>query len=136
MWIETDTKICKKCGLEKDIDEFNKSQGSICLSCVSKRSMAYYWANREEILKLRKKERQLRKKRISKHGIGFYYDKTVFPVYTNPNPINEVTLRIDEVRCIVCNCKLTYHEKLFGDYCITHSHGQTQNIYHQDQLYK
>jgi len=127
MEVSVETKVCKKCGLEKDIDEFNLSQGRVCLSCIAKRSHDYYWANRVEILISRNKDRQLRKKRIAKRPEGVYYLKIALLVYCTPIVINEELLKVEEKKCY-CGKRLTMTEALFGNYCITHSIGQTQNI--------
>jgi 5-methylcytosine-specific restriction endonuclease McrA len=43
------TKVCSKCGEEKDIDEFNK-RGNVCKNCIKIRDKIYYELNRDKIL--------------------------------------------------------------------------------------
>ena len=49
---------------------------------------------------------------------------------------NTMIVRVQRCKWHRCNKILTMTEKLYGNNCAKHSLGQTQNIYHQDQLYK
>lgn len=86
-----------------------------------------------KLLCSRELNRQRRKKTYKTGVKGLwkyivYVDLRKMPVYTKVNAVIEEILIIEEKKCIVCKSVLSMTEKLYGDYCITHSHGQTQNI--------
>lgn len=45
-----DTKVCKKCGIEKPIDDFNKTQNQ-CKVCEKEYKREYYQKNKEKVQK-------------------------------------------------------------------------------------
>lgn len=62
-----ETKICKTCGIEKEITEFGKNKGYVngtCKSCINIRSKEWKVNNKE---KVREQQREYRKKYPEKH---------------------------------------------------------------------
>jgi hypothetical protein len=52
MRIKMKTKVCKKCGIEKSVEEFGKKLSgwtALCLDCTRRRDRERYAANHEEI---------------------------------------------------------------------------------------
>lgn len=98
---------------------------------------------REEILEYHRQYNKTYKGVKHRKGISSLVDLELKGLvlktpYSEVLPINEDRIEIEEINCSYNGCgkTLTRTEKLFGDYCITHSKGQTQNIYHKEQLYK
>lgn len=47
-----ETKICRKCGIEKSLEEFGKKlegRTAWCLECMRTRNKEFYWDNRESV---------------------------------------------------------------------------------------
>ena len=70
------TRICSKCGLEKDIEEFSWSirgikRHSDCKSCHAADRMDYYERNKEKELEYRW-DRQLRKREDAREYVNQY----------------------------------------------------------------
>jgi len=63
-------KICKRCGVEKEIDEFYKHKQTkdgylnICIECKLKEKEKYYFENRQKILKDVKNYREKNKEQV------------------------------------------------------------------------
>ena len=68
-----DTKVCKKCGRELPISEFNKNKSkkdglqSNCKECANQHRKQYYQENKKAIAEQRKQYRQENKKVITEH---------------------------------------------------------------------
>lgn len=74
----TMTKVCGKCGLEKDFSQYHKAKNgkyglcSICKDCVKERKKAYYLAHREEALLYKKEYRKKNRDKMLSQKIEYY----------------------------------------------------------------
>jgi hypothetical protein len=121
------SRHCKKCGQDKDTNEFTRHYGHVCSSCVNEISKKYYWEHRKEILKTAHDSRQTIKLLLSRQEKGIIYKRLAIPIYNWSKAVNEKFLIIEETKCKRCNKVLSMSEKLYGDYCVTHSRGQIPN---------
>ena len=66
-----ETKICKKCHLEKPITEFNKHRGE-CKACVKEYNRKYHQENREKIAEKKKIYNETHKEQIAEMYHNYY----------------------------------------------------------------
>ena len=109
------------------------------LNLEVKDRMEYYKNYRREYYQKNKEKYNAyyRKKRSELNSCleGYTVNPLTIPMINYFTPINELTLVIDEIRCKVCNAKLSMSEKLYGNYCQSHTQGQKQNVNNLAKLF-
>jgi hypothetical protein len=135
-----ETKVCFKCGIEKDISEFYKDiskkdgYSSRCRSCIKEcrklTSKEYYYKNKEKILERNKKYarnnkeklKENEKKRRLQNPIKNSLENCIIRARINNIPYDSVELLENYLRLnfniIVCDCcgiKLSYMNEKVSD---------------------
>lgn len=119
--INRKNKTCIQCDNKKPIKDFYYKVGGVCKDCFIKRSLNYYYRNRDRIIKQRAKKRKGQRERKLNSEIQNHV-RIVFEQYTQVRSVDENVLPFEVRYCSIFGCgkKLKSHEILCGNKCIDH----------------
>lgn len=115
----TEVKFCKRCELEKPIEEFSLQKGrwrqTICKECVRENSKAHYKANKEEYLEKQRTRRREKKEHIRNRS-RWYHIKRTYGL--TEDAYNSIRNEQDD-KCYICERP---QKRLRRPLCVDHDH--------------